>query len=263
MLFDLANLPYWILFGAGILLFGFVIVTGGGDDDIDTDADIDLDADVDAGTSLLDFEADADTDVDTDVDGGDDFNPVVLLGWFGVGKAPLILLIALDLCLWGLLGWMLNVAIAPLLFIPGVDLGVFLISLIIALLLGGQISRPIGRVFASFTEDSSSDRIIGCVGRVVSASIPTEGSGKIGQVDVFDAAKNLVTISAIAPGWAQISLRRGADILVIERQKNNLYVVIAKDSPDQAHWLNQAAPGTSPPEAQPSKPMDPTDINKA
>ncbi|MEO0537910.1 MAG: DUF1449 domain-containing protein [Cyanobacteria bacterium P01_A01_bin.123] len=260
MLFDLANLPYWILLGAGTLLFGFVIVSGGGDDDVDADidTDVDLDADidmeVDIGNTLVDFDADA----DADVDGGESFNPVTLLGWFGIGKAPLILLIALDLCLWGLLGWMLNVAIAPLLFIPGIDLGVFLVSLTIALFIGGQISRPIGRVFASFTEDASSDRIIGCMGRVVSASIPFEDSGKIGQVDVFDAAKNLVTVSAVVPRWAEISLRRGAEVLVIER-KNNAYTVIAKDSPDQNRWLNQSPPLKILPENQLPKPIEPTD----
>jgi hypothetical protein len=52
-LFDLSNLPYWILLGMGVLLFLFVIVSGGGDDDLDVDADIDADLDAD-----LDIDAD-------------------------------------------------------------------------------------------------------------------------------------------------------------------------------------------------------------
>ena len=73
MLFHPANLPYWIFLGMGVLLFLFVIISGGGDDDVDIDTDVDTDADF-------------------------DFNGL-FLGWLGIGKAPLILLLATDLSL--------------------------------------------------------------------------------------------------------------------------------------------------------------------
>lgn len=243
MLFALANLPYWIFLGSGVVLFLFVIVSGGGDDDldadmdVDVDADFDLDADVDAGGGQL-----LDLDADGDVDSSSDFGTAQVLGWFGIGKAPLILLIALDLCLWGLAGWTLNVVVAGLMGKIGgaiAELGILILSLIIALNVGGLIARPIGRIFASFTEDSSCDRLIGCLGTVTSASIPFSDSGKIGQIDVYDAAHNLVTVSAVLPIWAEISLRRGAKVLVIERHTKG-YVVIAQNSIDQQNWLNGA-----------------------
>ncbi|MEL6764196.1 MAG: DUF1449 domain-containing protein, partial [Cyanobacteria bacterium J06607_6] len=88
-----------------------------------------------------------------------------------------------------------------------------------------------------FGEDASSDRLVGCLGTVTSAFVPFEESGKIGQVDVKDAAANLVTVSAKLPDWANITLRRGAKVLVIERAGGH-YLVIAQNSIDQQRWLS-------------------------
>ncbi|GAB4379516.1 MAG: DUF1449 family protein [Elainellaceae cyanobacterium] len=226
-LFDFSNLPYWLLLGMGVLLFLSVIVSGGGDDDLDVDADADLDADLDA-----------DADVDTDAAGG--FSVARSLDWLGFGKAPLILLLATDLSLWGILGWLLNVSLGSSLgallggFVGGV---IFFTSLVISLLLGGQIAKPVGKVFASFGEDASSDRLVGCLGTVSTARIPTLMEGKIGQVDVLDAARNRVTVNAMLPDWATVIPQRGDKVLVIERSPQG-YVVIVHDSPDQDQWFS-------------------------
>lgn len=207
----------------GVLLFVFVIVSGGGDDDLDldADADVDLDADVDV---------DSPFDLDTDADG--DFSISHALGWLGLGRAPLILLLATDLSLWGLLGWMLNVALTG----NWANWIVLILALIAALLLGGWIARPIGQAFASFGEDASSDRLIGCIGTVCTTRIPVIHEGKIGQVDVLDPARNLVTVNAVLPDWAIVTPQRGDKVLVIERPVQT-YFVIVKDSPDQDRWL--------------------------
>ena len=89
MLFNRANMPYWILLGMGVLLFLFVIISGAGDDDIDIDTDVDVDSDF----NISGF----------------------ALSWMGIGKAPLILLLATDLSLWGLFGWMFNVWLGEIL----------------------------------------------------------------------------------------------------------------------------------------------------
>ena len=151
-----------------------------------------------------------------------------------------LILLAMDLTLWGFTGWVLNVALGEALNRPPIGwiaIGVFVGSLMFALFVGSLLSRPIGRIFAAFSEDASSDRLIGCLGTVTSAFIPFNHSGKIGQVDVKDAAANLVTISAKLPDWATITLRRGAKVLVIERS-GGYYLVIAQDSPDQDRWLS-------------------------
>lgn len=218
MLFSIANLPYWIFLGMGVLLFLFVIVSGGGDQDIDIDADVD-----------------ADLEVETD----SEFSFGQALAWIGIGKAPFILLLATDLSLWGVLGWMLNVWLSGI--FNGVTSGFFssivlLGSLVISLFAGGLIARPIGKIFAEFSEDASSERLIGCVGTVTSAYIPRENLGKIGQIDVIDTKRNLVTISAVLPEWATVAPQRGEKVIVIEL-KPRIYTVIAKDSPDQELWL--------------------------
>jgi hypothetical protein len=246
MLFSLANLPYWIFLGAGIVLFLIVILSGGGDEELDVDADVDADLEIEVDTDVdADVDGTAPWDWDTDLNGeGSGLSPLQLLSWFGVGRTPLMLLLAMDLTLWGLVGWVLNVAIAELLTppLPGwVALGVFLVSLTFALGVGSVLSRPIGKIFAAFGEDVSSDRLVGCMGTVASAFVPPESAGKIGQVDVKDAAANFVTVSAKLPDWATISLRRGAKVLVIERS-GGYYLVIARDSIDQERWLSGETP---------------------
>lgn len=165
-----------------------------------------------------------------DADGDGDFNLAQTLGWIGIGKAPLILLLASDLSLWGLLGWMINVGV-------GGGAIVLVVALIGALVLGGQIAKPVGKIFTAFGEETSGDRLIGCVGSVSTARIPLASEGKVGQVDVLDSARNLVTVNAILPDWATVIPERGIKVLVIERTAEG-YVVICQDSSDQDHWFS-------------------------
>lgn len=215
MLFHPDLLPYWIFLGMGVLLFLFVIISGGGDEDIDIDADADI-----------------------EVNGEGNFN-LGFLKWAGIGKAPLILLLAIDLSLWGLFGWMLNVWLAS--FLNQIPSGIWnvivlILSLFISLFTGGLIARPMGQIFAEFGEDTSSDRIIGRNGTVSSGTIPMEKQGRIGQVDVIDRFGNLVTINAIIPEWATVIPRHGEQVIVIDRHED-IYFAIAKDSSDVEHWL--------------------------
>lgn len=216
MLFSSTNLPYWILLGIGVLLFLIVILAGLGDEDLDLDNDTLLDADREITDENLEF-----------------------LSWLGLGQAPLILLLAIDFSLWGLLGWMFNVWLGALLGgTPGNfgSFGVLLGSLVVAVILGRWIAYPVGKALAAFGEDPSSDRLIGRAGRVTSSTIPRKSQGKIGQVDVLDAAHNLVTISAVLPEWAAVPPQRGDKVLIIDRTPQ-VYFVIREDSPDQQLWL--------------------------
>ena len=230
-LFDGSNLPYWILLGLGVLLFIFIIVFGGGDDDVEFDADVDSDVDTDIGHAL---------NLDTDADASE-FNVLQSLGWFGVGKAPLLILLAIDFSLWGVIGWMINVAVGGAVgsLLGRLAGGIILVgSFVISLALGGQIAKPIGKMFASFGEDSSGDRLVGCIGIVSTSQIPAVSTGKIGQVDVLDVAHNRVTVNAMLPEWARTLPQRGEKVLVIERSGSG-YLVLVKDSPDQTAWFNQ------------------------
>lgn len=238
MLFALSNLPYWILLGTGIVLFLFIIFVGGGDDDLDLDANVDVDIDAD-----LDVDTDTPLDFDTDADAENGFSFLQALGWLGIGKAPLILLLALDLSLWGLIGWIGNTLIQESLGggVGGLmEGGIFLGSLAIALMIGRWIAQPIGKIFASFGEDTSSDRLIGCVGFVCTGKVPVITEGKIGQVDVIDPARNRITVNAVLPDWATVQPNRGEQVLVIDRQ-DSLYFVVVKNSLDQESWFNDSS----------------------
>jgi len=231
MLFNPIHLPYWILLGIGVALFLLVIFAGGGDDEVGIETDVDADVDLDLDLDAVDLDIDTDVEMEVDGDAEGNFQLVQLLGWLGVGKAPLLLLLAIDFSLWGLFGWILNTVTFGVLGVI-----VFVASLGLSLFSGSLISRPIGKIFASFGEDASGERLIGCIGRVSSATIPLENRGKIGQIDVFDPARNLVTVSAVLPQWAETSPRRGEEVVVIDR-RGGTYVAIAKNSPDRDRWL--------------------------
>lgn len=218
MLYSLANLPYWIILGFGFVLFILVMATGGGDDELDLEGDADA-ADLNAGGVL----------------------PILL--WLGLGRTPLLLLLATDLSLWGLLGWLLNATAGYLLgAMPAQVMGwsglIFLGSLVVSLYLGALLCRPIGQLLAPFGEDAGGDRLIGCLGTVTSQTLPKLTEGKVGQVDVTDPYNNLVTISAALPHWATFSPHRGDQVLVIDASDHS-YLVIAKDSADEDRWLRQ------------------------
>ena len=221
MLFDPANISYWIFMGIGILLFLLTIVSSGGDDDLDLDADVDGDLDLDA-------------------DGDGDFDSLEVLGWLGFGKAPLILLLAIDFSLWGLSGWIINIIIGGLTgSVPSnlIGLGglVLLISLGFSLFTGSLFARPLSQIFASFGEDTSSDRLIGCVGNVTSKQVPYEGANTIAQADILDPAKNLVTVAICLPSWAQQIPLNGQEVLIVE-QTENYYLAIRSQGIDRDRW---------------------------
>jgi len=163
------------------------------------------------------------------------FLTAILFGWLGVGRVPFLLLVAADLCLWGLLGWSANILSG----VPGSPVAevIFIVSGLVGMLLGGAIARPAGQIFfAPFSEDASSDRLVGCLGTVSSVTIPRLSLGKVGQVDVVDPAKNLVTVNAVIPNDAQIEPSRGDQVIVIEHF-DAFYVVIDANSVDRDRWL--------------------------
>ena len=228
MLLDSANLPYWIFLGIGMSLFLLVIVSGGGDDDFDLDADVD-----------------ADVDLNAEVEGDGNFDSFAIMGWLGFGKAPLILLLAIDFSFWGLIGWIINIVVGGIIgSIPTELLGlgglIMFLSLCLSLSLGSLISRPIGKMFASFGEDTKSDRLIGCMGNVASKQVPHEGKASIAQADIIDPANNLVTVAVCLPQWAKEIPLNGQKVLVIE-QTENYYLVIKNEGADRDYWMSDRA----------------------
>jgi hypothetical protein len=118
---------------------------------------------------------------------------------------------------------------------------VLALSLVVSVLSGGLMAQPIGKIFAGFGEDAKRNRLIGRQGTVNSLTIPREHQGEIGQVNILDSSRKLVTIDATLPNWAKVVPNRGALVLVIERQLHS-YIVITKDSSDEQQWLAKSNP---------------------
>ncbi len=172
---------------------------------------------------------------DTDLDGTAD------LAVLGLGELPLLILLALDLSLWGVLGWSLSVVAAVTTgSLPGrgLAIAIFLLSLGLSLWFGSLIARPVGKLFATFGEDTRSERLLGCVGTVSSKQVPPEREGSIGQVNLIDRQRNLVTVSAICPDWATLRPRHGDSVIAIDEHPRG-YLVIVKDSADEATWFSR------------------------
>ena len=240
MLLHPANLLYWVLIGIGVAFFLLIIISGGGEEGGEIDSDVDINFESNGFSLDADVEADIEADLNSE---GDEFNALQVLTWFGVGKAPLMILLAIDFSAWGVAGWTLNTILGTLIGrIPDRFFGlgglIFFGSLFIGVWTGKLLSYPLGQMFSSFGEDVKSERLIGCVGTVSSKTIPYLIEGKIGQADVYDTAGNLVTISVSLPHWADVIPHHGQQILIIEREEHS-YLGIAKDSSDEDKWLNQ------------------------
>ncbi|MBE9174233.1 DUF1449 family protein, partial [Synechocystis salina LEGE 06155] len=232
MLFHLANLPYWLLLAVGVLCLGLMIISGDGDEDLDLDAEIALDALPDVDISHLDVELDQGGAMEEG-----EAVPMALqvLSFFGLGKVPLMILLGIDFSLWGVIGWILNVAFATLTgTMPRELLGwagaIFLVSLAISLWFGRLASRPIANLFKTFSQDVSAERVIGCTGTVTSKKLPYLANGTIGQAQVYDNAGNLLTLSVSLPDWATVIPHHNQEILIIDQSpKGYGYLAIAKD----------------------------------
>jgi hypothetical protein len=238
MLFHLANLPYWLLLAVGVLCLGLMIISGDGDEDLDVEMSLEASSDVDI------------THLDVELDQGGameegDAVPMALqvLSFFGLGKVPLMILLGIDFSLWGVIGWILNVAVGTVTgTMPRQLLGwagiIFLVSLGISLWFGRLASRPIANLFKTFSQDVSAERVIGCTGTVTSKKLPYLANGTIGQAHVYDNAGNLLTLSVSLPDWATVIPHHNQEILIIDQSpKGYGYLAIAKDSSDEDKWL--------------------------
>lgn len=107
---------------------------------------------------------------------------------------------------------------------------VFIGSMALSLFAGSLIAKPLGKIFASFEEDASSDRLIACIRTVSSVSIPRK---RIGKVDVLDAAHNLVTVSASLPNWATVIPIRGDKVTLSDHLPEH-YLVITSNRAGEA-----------------------------
>ncbi|MFN5513458.1 MAG: DUF1449 domain-containing protein [Cyanobacteriota bacterium] len=233
MLLHSANLPFWFLLGLGLLCLGLIWLSGGEDEGA-------------GGSGDEDFEVASRLDLDLDSDAPTDGIPafIYFLSWLGFGQAPLLLLLGINFSLWGILGWGLNVLWARLAggFPQGVAAWlVLLLPGCLSFWVGRRLSRPLGSVFKPFSQDTRSERLVGCLGVVTSKALPYRREGKVGQLLVKDSAGNVLTVSAALPAWAAVLPLHNQTALIIEVLPDQQgYLAIAKDSSDEDKWLSNA-----------------------
>ena len=178
-LFAWYNFPFLIALGLGLVFALLQIVGGFGDSDSDADMD-----------------ADADGDVDADGDADGDFFGNVLDG-LGVGKVPLMFILVSFLCMFGLVGLLLNTIVAQNFTYASIA---FLIVLILSFMLAFVITGRTSRLFAKLAPDTSTavgfEQLVGRVGRVSSNSLSTT----YGRVEVRDQFGSLQTVYAVVQG---------------------------------------------------------------
>jgi membrane protein implicated in regulation of membrane protease activity len=163
------NLIFILPFGLALVYLGLYTLSGVTFGDADADVSGDIHADVDGDLHMeMDADADADihADVDADTDAGSDFEhpsidhdagegpsqgghspAMAALGWMGVGRVPVsIVMMVLFLC-WGFIGFSSNYLLWPKLQVPT---RLVLMSLPIALVGSVIVTRLVVQLTARF-----------------------------------------------------------------------------------------------------------------
>ena len=220
-----ANRPFAIAIAA-MLMLGFLelLLTMGGlgmmgflDSLVPGDLDIDADIDVDAGIDM-DVDADVDMDVDLDADagvgGGASFLQAVL-GFFGVGRVPLLVVIVAFLTSFGLSGY------ATQLVVHGVS-GYYLPALLASLpaFIGGSLvtrylAIGLGRLVPDVETEAVASKTF--IGRTATLTAGEARAGKPAQAKLRDH-NGQAHYLLIEPDQADMVFREGDQVLLVSQQ---------------------------------------------
>jgi hypothetical protein len=229
----LADLLAWynIIFvaaGAMALLFTLLSLialgsTGDVDVDSDFDSDIDLDADVDVD---LDVDVDVDADIDTEVHGGAGdlvAGPVAgFLGFIGLGKVPLSILITIFGYTFGLTGLIANDVFitdsGSVTAAFAMSLGLSsLVSVVSLRLLSGLMHRYLPTLATAVVPRK---KLIGLEGE---ASLPI--NERVGEVQVYDQFGTLHNLACrVRPGQPEIA--KGVNVILVGYQADESFFYV-------------------------------------
>jgi hypothetical protein len=233
---------------AGMQAMGLV----NSDQDLDLDTDVDMDVDVDMDLDAV-FDADLDTDVaithgidgdvdlghdldfDSDVDhdlvtvGQDaDFEPGVLtktLGFLGVGKIPISIIMITSSLLWGLSGWIANKLIpgfevAPHVLVFG-SMGIAFATMVLGT---GFLSRMLEKVMPTMqTFATTNADLIGSIGEA-----RYQITSEVGSVTVYDQYGNYQEV----PARAREKITSGTKVVLMKFDKQNKVFWVRPDALD-------------------------------
>ncbi len=228
--------PQWLVFYVSLFL-GFLFLVGsafgllgdGGfdhDHDINHDHDIDHDVHGEHGGTEQERGASSGNPLDITAHDTDRSDPFFLrlLGFFGIGKAPLSFVITTATLLFGATGVILNLMLEPLLKLPMLYGWIsFIGAMFVALTLTGRIARLIGKYMPS-TETYSvvKEEFLG-----VSGTLAVSTDTKYGLVQI-QHGNGLHQLPCFLP---EGELPAGREVLIIEFDgERNAYRVEAMSS---------------------------------
>jgi membrane protein implicated in regulation of membrane protease activity len=189
------------------------------DHDVDVDHDADLEADADA-----DADHDADHDAEHDVQGGDGGpSPITeLMLWLGVGRVPVGLVLMVLLFTWGIVGFITNNVLRPVM--PR-DWMVAFVSLPLALFGSAMATRTVTGLIAKYmplTETSAKrhEALLGQVGEAMYA---------------IDHTFGMASVRDKTAGVMQVPCRVGSDYEMIA--KGSSVLLVSYDASDKMYTV--------------------------
>lgn len=232
------NYPFFALIATAFLFLGLQFLGGDHDSDLDIDSDLNLEI-----NTHLDIDGDLDADMDADLNAAHDLSHdgdfPSLIGFINIGRVPLSLLL-MSLCFaWGAFGLFMNLLLKLLLagypnwgIVPALVL-----SGIFAVLSTRLSSRTLGALFRENSSASQPDDLIGCVGTVISGSVPEAGQSGFGRARVYNAQGVLLQVACVTQEGALPPHKKSPIFVTGYDEKSRLYSVLTYDSPDfQAYF---------------------------
>jgi membrane protein implicated in regulation of membrane protease activity len=233
------NLIFLLPFSLALLYLGLYTASGitfgdadvdhdfdiGGDVDADTDTDIDHDVDADHDLDA-DHDVDSDHDADSDADSDQETQApihVTMLGWMGVGRVPVSIVLMVLLLTWGVTGFLTNAflqqrgAAAAMASVP--------LAALTSIIFTHVVVTAIARYLPLYeTTAKRRHALLGCVGEAI---LPIDQ--KFGMVGVRDATGDLYQVPCRADQSPDM-ISKGTKVqLVSYNAKQGLFCVRRHD----------------------------------
>jgi len=194
-----------------VLAMGGLGMMGALDNLVPEDWDIDTDMDVDAG---VDMDMDADLDADADVGGGASFLQTVL-GFFGVGRVPLLVVIVAFLTSFGLAGFATQTIVygASGFYLPA------LLASIPAFIGGSFVTRLLAMGLGRLVPDVETEAVDSAtfIGRTAVLTLGEARTGKPAQAKLREHNGQMHYL-LVEPDQADTVFREGDQVLLVSQQ---------------------------------------------
>jgi membrane protein implicated in regulation of membrane protease activity len=163
----------------------------------------------------------ADLDLGADADGGD------LLGWLGVGKVPLLILLVVLLALFGMIGLALQQVVSAVAGVPLAPWNAAAIAFVATLPLLGISARGLARIIPQ--DETTAVSLDALLGKRATVTVGTARRGSPAQARVRDVHGQSHYVM-IEPNGDADAVAEGGTVLLIRREGNIFIGLIEGDA---------------------------------